>query len=79
MPASNATHTDLAYADTLWKSADALRGQVDGAMQSEPFMEAHGEQKIGILIFGLESSPTTWRLAQMKRPIQRCDLSSTSK
>jgi hypothetical protein len=22
---------DLAYADTLWKSADALRGQVDAA------------------------------------------------
>jgi hypothetical protein len=30
--ASNETHNnDLAYADTLWKSADALRGQVDAA------------------------------------------------
>lgn len=30
--ASNETHNhDLAYADTLWKSADALRGQVDTA------------------------------------------------
>jgi hypothetical protein len=28
--ASNETHnTDLAYADTLWKSADALRGRVN--------------------------------------------------
>jgi len=25
------TNNDLAYADTLWKSADALRGQVDAA------------------------------------------------
>jgi type I restriction enzyme M protein len=23
--------TNLAYADTLWKSADALRGQIDAA------------------------------------------------
>jgi type I restriction enzyme M protein len=30
--ASNATNNnDLAYADTLWKSADTLRGQVDAA------------------------------------------------
>lgn len=30
--ASNETHVvDLAYADTLWKAADALRGQVDAA------------------------------------------------
>src|SRR4030095_11742693 len=28
---SSITNTDLAYADTLWKSADALRGQVDAA------------------------------------------------
>ena len=25
------TTSDLSYADTLWKSADALRGQVDAA------------------------------------------------
>ena len=25
------TNSDLAYADTLWKTADALRGQVDAA------------------------------------------------
>jgi type I restriction enzyme M protein len=30
--ASNETHNnDLAYADTLWKSADTLRGQIDAA------------------------------------------------
>lgn len=28
---SNETASDLSYADTLWKSADALRGQVDAA------------------------------------------------
>src|SRR5690348_5842652 len=31
MASNNTTNTDLAYADTLWKSADALRGQVDAA------------------------------------------------
>ncbi len=31
MADSNTTNTDLAYADTLWKSADALRGQVNAA------------------------------------------------
>lgn len=31
MANSDASNTDLAYADTLWKSADALRGQVDAA------------------------------------------------
>ena len=31
MANENATAGDLNYADTLWKSADALRGQVDAA------------------------------------------------
>lgn len=31
MANDGATSTDLTYADTLWKSADALRGQVDAA------------------------------------------------
>ena len=31
MANNNTTNSDLAYADTLWKSADALRGQVDAA------------------------------------------------
>ncbi len=31
MANNDTTNTDLAYADTLWKSADALRGQVDAA------------------------------------------------
>ena len=30
MPDAPAPNTDLAYADTLWKSADALRGQIPG-------------------------------------------------
>ena len=28
MPNETTTNSDLAYADTLWKSADTLRGQV---------------------------------------------------
>lgn len=28
---TDATVSDLSYADTLWKAADALRGQVDAA------------------------------------------------
>ena len=31
MPNENAMKTDLAHADTLWKAADALRGQIDAA------------------------------------------------
>lgn len=31
MANNDTNHSDLAYADTLWKSADALRGQVDAA------------------------------------------------
>ena len=31
MAVSGPTNSDLTYADTLWKSADALRGQVDAA------------------------------------------------
>jgi len=31
MANNDSTNNDLAYADTLWKSADALRGQVDAA------------------------------------------------
>jgi type I restriction enzyme M protein len=31
MTGNEANNNDLAYADTLWKSADALRGQVDAA------------------------------------------------
>jgi hypothetical protein len=29
MANNEALNNDLAYADTLWKSADALRGQID--------------------------------------------------
>jgi len=31
MTSSESTNSDLAYADTLWKSADTLRGQIDAA------------------------------------------------
>ncbi len=31
MASTEATNTDLGYADTLWKSADTLRGQIDAA------------------------------------------------
>ncbi|MGB5734871.1 MAG: type I restriction-modification system subunit M N-terminal domain-containing protein, partial [Thiohalocapsa sp.] len=31
MANNDTNNNDLAYADTLWKSADALRGQVDAA------------------------------------------------
>src|SRR5438067_12061846 len=31
MPAQTTSTPDLDYADTLWRSADALRGQVDAA------------------------------------------------
>ena len=31
MANNEASHNDLTYADTLWKAADALRGQVDAA------------------------------------------------
>jgi len=31
MANNEATNTDLGYADTLWKSADTLRGQIDAA------------------------------------------------
>jgi type I restriction-modification system DNA methylase subunit len=31
MASQDSNNNDLAYADTLWKSADALRGQVDAA------------------------------------------------
>ncbi len=31
MPNNDAVATDLARAETLWKAADALRGQIDAA------------------------------------------------
>jgi len=31
MANNDASNNDLAYADTLWKSADTLRGQIDAA------------------------------------------------
>lgn len=34
MPNNDAVATDLARAETLWKAADALRGQIDAAEYS---------------------------------------------
>ncbi|MFO2117005.1 hypothetical protein QOU19_17710 [Pseudomonas aeruginosa] len=31
MAGNDATESDYIYADTLWKSADTLRGQIDAA------------------------------------------------
>jgi type I restriction enzyme M protein len=33
--------SDLAYADTLWKAADALRGQVDAAEYKHVVLGIH--------------------------------------
>jgi type I restriction-modification system DNA methylase subunit len=72
--------SDLSYADTLWKSADALRGQVDAAEYkhivlgllflkyiSDSFQSRRDElqARTDVSIFGQESNPTTWRLAHM--------------
>ena len=39
-------------------------------VQSEKFVEAHGGTRGDISIFGQESNPTTWRLAQMNLAIR---------
>ncbi|MFO1044171.1 MAG: class I SAM-dependent DNA methyltransferase [Planctomycetaceae bacterium] len=38
-------------------------------VQSEKFVEAHGDKREDISIFGQESNPTTWRLAHMNLAI----------
>lgn len=39
-------------------------------VQSEKFVEAHGGSRNDISVFGQESNPTTWRLAQMNLAIR---------
>ena len=42
-------------------------------VQSEAFVEAHGGRRDDISIFGQESNPTTWQLAQMNLAIRGID------
>ena len=42
-------------------------------VQSEAFVEAHGGKRDDISIFGQESNPTTWQLAQMNLAIRGID------
>ena len=42
-------------------------------VQSEAFVEAHGGGRDDISIFGQESNPTTWQLAQMNLAIRGID------
>ncbi|HOQ99725.1 MAG TPA: class I SAM-dependent DNA methyltransferase, partial [Anaerolineae bacterium] len=39
-------------------------------VQSEEFIEAHGGRRSDVSVFGQESNPTTWRLAQMNLAIR---------
>ena len=50
--------TDLDYADTLWKSADALRGQVDAA--------EHKHVVVGLLFLKYISNAVEARREQLK-------------
>jgi type I restriction-modification system DNA methylase subunit len=45
-----AANTDLDYADTLWKAADALRGQVDAAEYKCKAETIEGIGKHGFLL-----------------------------
>ena len=58
--ANNDNNTDLAYADTLWKSADALRGQVDAA--------EYKHVVLGLLFLKYISHPTSPSSARSPTP-----------
>jgi type I restriction enzyme M protein len=49
---------------------DPCCGSAGMFVQSEAFIEAHGGRRTDISIFGQESNPTTWRLAQMNLAIR---------
>lgn len=64
---NNETNTDLANAEILWKSADALRGQIDAAEYkhvvlgflflkyvSDPFEARRGESKVELEAEGIK-------------------------
>lgn len=42
-------------------------------VQSEEFVEAHGGRRAAVSIFGQESNPTTWRLANMNMAIRHIE------
>jgi len=49
---------------------DPCCGSAGMFVQSEEFIEAHGGRSTDISVFGQESNPTTWRLAQMNLAIR---------
>jgi len=49
---------------------DPCCGSAGMFVQSEEFIEAHGGRATDISVFGQESNPTTWRLAQMNLAIR---------
>src|SRR5438105_11882651 len=49
---------------------DPCCGSAGMFVQSEAFIEAHGGRRTDISIFGQESNPTTWKLAQMNLAIR---------
>ena len=49
---------------------DPCCGSAGMFVQSEAFIEAHGGRATDISVFGQESNPTTWRLAQMNLAIR---------
>jgi type I restriction enzyme M protein len=49
---------------------DPCCGSAGMFVQSEAFIEAHGGRRTDISIFGQESNPTTWRLAEMNLAIR---------
>src|SRR3990172_5206068 len=49
---------------------DPCCGSAGMFVQSEAFIEAHGGSATDISVFGQESNPTTWRLAQMNLAIR---------
>jgi type I restriction enzyme M protein len=49
---------------------DPCCGSAGMFVQSEAFIEAHGGRRTDISIFGQESNPTTWKLAEMNLAIR---------
>ncbi|HEX8341413.1 MAG TPA: class I SAM-dependent DNA methyltransferase [Tepidisphaeraceae bacterium] len=60
-------HTDLAYADTLWKAADALRGQVDAA--------EYKHVVLGLLFLKYISDAFASRRDQLRAELQKDNIS----
>lgn len=62
MASNDATNNDLAYADTLWKSADTLRGQVDAA--------EYKHVVLGLLFLKYISDSFAARRGELKRELE---------